>query len=378
MNKATNTALYILCIMILACGCTSSGIAPTATQEEPLPEDIGITSFFFSVNPATVVQGQCATVRWDVEPEGDWPVVFNNEEVGHVDQREVCPERTQVYELYADPPGPDIHEEIITLEVIQPGSGEVDYQGEGEILAFRADPERVQRGECAELTWEALAPPNLYFILNGEPVPPSGVREACPLADTVYELMLVEPEERIYSHLQISVEQPAGTAQDATPSSSAPTQATSETPSASSPAQTEPAWPTPTAMSGPSFEGLPRILDIFLARMPVGEVQVRIKRWDAHYGLGNMDETAPGVDGIYWVWLRCEATVYQSDRSPTFYSGAQQVIAWAEGEDARVYTAFPQSSRAGGAIDFTDSWGDVTCRLIHNSSTMHRYSERLP
>jgi hypothetical protein len=131
-------------------------------------------------------------------------------------------------------------------------------------------------------------------------------------------------------------------------------------------------------MSGPSFEGLPRILDIFLARMPVGEVQVRIKRWDALYGLGNMDETAPGVDGINWVWLRCEATVNQSDRSPTFYSGAQQVIGWVAGEDARVYTAFPQSSRAGGAIDFTDSWGDVTCRLIHNNSTMHSYSERLP
>jgi hypothetical protein len=346
--------------MILICGCTHSGIVSTPPSNDDATDQVGIEGFSFSVDPTTIVQGQCAVVRWAVKPDGDWPVVFNNETVEHVDQREVCPERTQEYELWADPPGPDVHEEIITLEVVQPDSGDAGYQGEGEIISFHANPERIERGECAQLAWQALAPPDLYFILNGEPVPPSGNKEVCPLEDTVYELLLVEPEERIYAHQQVSVVQPAGSAQDPTPAGSAPTQAAS------------PASASPTATSQPGMVHNPRILDIFLARMPVGEVQVRIKEPDR---VDDVDYMETGPEPEYW--LRCEATIYHSDRSPSLYSGAHLIPGWGMG-DVSVLAAFPQGSRADSAIDFTDSWGDVTCRIFSGSSIVQSYSERLP
>jgi hypothetical protein len=418
MKKATNTALYILCSMILVCGCTSSGIAPTATQEEPLPEDIGITSFFFSVNPTTIVQGQCAVVRWGVEPEGEWPVVFNNENVQHVDQREVCPDRTQEYELWADPPGPDIHEEIITLEVIQPGSGDVAYEGEGEIIRFDADRDRILLGECVDLVWEALAPPDLYFILNGEPVPASGARRVCPAADTVYELLLLEPDEAVYAHISVYVDQGGEPPVGLTPSSGPPTETETATPEsqaqAEATASSTPAPGIPTDTPQPPVPGLPaptntqtptatatpeptvpvavgtliwptatqtpeyiphpeiylRIVDIFLDNYPIGEVFVRIKntapvRVQTGYPYENVSIT-------------CKTTIYSPDHAPVAYSGFLNASIRLDPGEVGIYKGFYQVGVMDQTLDFTNGWGDVSCHLTFQYSGYAHYTERLP
>jgi hypothetical protein len=420
----------LLYITILLVGCKSSGIAPTATQEEPLPEDIGITSFFFSVNPTTIVQGQCAVVRWGVEPEGEWPVVFNNENVQHVDQREVCPDRTHEYELWADPPGPDIHEEIITLEVIQPGSGDVAYEGEGEIIRFDADRDRILLGECVDLVWEALAPPDLYFILNGEPVPASGARRVCPAADTVYELLLLEPDEAVYAHISVYVDQggeppvgstpsgapPTGT-ETATPESQAPAEATaSATPQPQAPgAPTATRTSTPTTTPQPQGPGAPtatrtpaptetqsavatspvpiatftwptatqtlapipfpeqylQVVDVFLVNNPIGEVNVRIRNAGPYQVNASPNNT---------VMLTCSTTIYARDHAPVAYSGnIRPNISLGPGQQG-TYPGFYQGSGVNSLLDFTNGWGDVSCylTLLFDGTKFGHYTERLP
>jgi hypothetical protein len=405
--------------MILIAGCTSSEITPSPTEDEPSPEDIGISSFFFSVNPITIVQGDCAVVRWAVEPEGEWPVVFNNEVVEHVDQREVCPERTAEYELWADPPGPDIQEEIITLEVVQLGSGDVSYEGEGEILDLRAEPERIQRGECTELTWEALAPPDLYFILNGEPVPPAGARQVCPVVDTVYELMLLEPSEAVYAHIDVYVDQGAGPSATSTLGSAPPAgeaTATPETKPTGEPTSTATStpgvatntpqpqgpgvptatrtptataiptstptsavsvatliWPTPT----PTLQPIPfpeiylQIVDIFLVTFPIGEVNVRIRNSGPY-----QVETPPN----YNIWLTCSTTIYSSTHPPVAYSGQIKPDVRLDPGGIGVYPGFYQGAGIDSSLDFTNGWGDVTCYLtltFDNTDYAH-FTERLP
>jgi hypothetical protein len=410
--------------MMMIVGCTASEIAPSATQDEAISEDIGITSFFFSVNPTTMVQGQCAVVRWAVEPEGDWPVVFNNEVVGHVDQREVCPERTQAYELYADPPGPDIHEEIITLEVVQPGSGDDDYDGEGEIIGFQANPDQIRLGECTQLTWEALAPPGQYFILNGEPVPPSGTRQVCPSADTIYELLLVEPSEAVYAHINVAVDQRGGVPAASTPSSATPGEGATATPELHLTMEplvtatqtpwlqivtpgcvgagceellsppTETSLPTSTATSIPTVpayvatllfptptqtpfgygstwdpEIYLEIVDIFLVNHPVGDVDVRVK---------NTCPERVETDPYDPVWVSCSVTVYSSEHAPIAYSGRYKPDIRLDPGEVGIYIGFYQGLGVDRSIDFTNGWGDVTCKLTYHSVAISIYTERLP
>jgi hypothetical protein len=392
MERTSRLASYFLCAMILIVSCSPSGTTPARSTEEPLPEDIGIRSFFFTVNPATIVQGECAVVRWSVEPEGDWPVVFNNEQVEHVDQREVCPDRTHEYELWADPPGPDIHEEIITLEVVQPGSGQAGYTGDGEIITFSANPERIRPGECTQLHWEAAAPPDLHFILNGEPVPASGTKQVCPAANTVFELLLLEPSEAVFAHVDVIVDQAAEPAPASTQATPPPASTATVTPGplpqATATPTTEPTasptpvpttavqmatliWPTPTQTAEyiANPEIYLRIVDIFLVNHPIGEVNVRIKNTSPE-----RIETPP----FYEVSLSCSTTIYSPDHAPVAYSGYIKPDIRLDPGEVGIYRGFYQAGVVDQTLDFTNGWGDVTCYLTFNYSSYAQYAERLP
>lgn len=395
-------AVCSLCAIILIGGCTPPEITPAPTEQLPTPEEIEIMSFFFTINPTTIVRGQCAVVRWAVEPEGDWPVVFNYEPVGHVGELEICPDESQRYELVADPPGPGVYEEFITLEVIQPGDKEGGYHGPGEILVFSAQPDRISLGECTALEWEALAPPDMYFTLNGEPVPASGTRQVCPAADTVYELVLFEPSESVYRLVNVWVDQ--GSATEVDPQESTPSPAS--TPQGAQPAgqvtpTPKPAGPqtgptstvSPTATAGaatpvpvqvatlafPTATQTPmssidapfwlKIVDIFLVSFPVGEVNVRVKN------TSNVRiETPPN----YEVSLSCQTTIYSPDHAPVSYSGYIRPIIRLNPGEVGIYNGFYQVGVTDQTLDFTNGWGDVTCHLAYHFSSYAHYTERLP
>jgi hypothetical protein len=215
------------------------------------------------------------------------------------------------------------------------------------------------------LSWEALAPPDLYFILNGEPVPPSGNKEVCPQADTVYELLLVEPTERIHAHLLVVVEQPAGGAQAATPGPSAPTQEGSQTPTPG------PTSPLAIATYQPILQGRVLIIDISLAGMAVSDVQVYIQNT-------SQEDVDPPAYGEGYARLHCYTTIYSRDQSPTYFSENRLIDAALSAGERRIYPAFSQRTTAGSTIDFTEGWGDVVCNLLCDGEKYNWYSKRLP
>ena len=112
-------------------------------------------------------------------------------------------------------------------------------------------------------------------------------------------------------------------------------------------------------------------VDIFLARVPMGEVQVQIQN------TGYYDITIADADA-YYNKLSCSVTIYFPDQPPLSYFGSQWVDVFLEAGEVRTYTAFPQASRPAGEMDFTNGWGDVNCYLFQQDSVFRKYSKRLP
>ena len=126
-----------------------------------------------------ITQGQCTTIRWDID--GVMAVFFveNGAEsgVGGHDARTVCPPGTTTYVLrvlYSDGTTSDYP---ITINV-NPSS---DYT-----LNFWADSTSIDAGQCTTLRWDVRNVQAVY--LNGEGVPGVSERDVCPGSTTTYTL----------------------------------------------------------------------------------------------------------------------------------------------------------------------------------------------
>ena len=124
-------------------------------------------------------QGQCTTIRWDID--GVMAVFFveNGVEsgVGGHDTRNVCPSQTTTYVLrvmYMDGSTADFP---ITITVNPNG----DYT-----MNFWADDTDLDAGQCTALRWDVRNVQAVY--LNGEGVPGVSARDVCPGQTTTYTL----------------------------------------------------------------------------------------------------------------------------------------------------------------------------------------------
>jgi hypothetical protein len=125
-------------------------------------------------------QGQCTTIRWDID--GVMAVFFveNGVEsgVGGHDSRNVCPPQTTTYVLrvmYMDGSTTDYP---ITINVNPTG----DYT-----MNFWADDTNIDAGQCTTLRWDVRNVQAVY--LNGEGVPGVSQRDVCPTQTTTYTLV---------------------------------------------------------------------------------------------------------------------------------------------------------------------------------------------
>jgi polar amino acid transport system substrate-binding protein len=125
-------------------------------------------------------QGQCTTIRWDID--GVMAVFFieNGVEsgVGGHDSRNVCPPQTTTYVLrvmYMDGSTTDYP---ITINVNPTG----DYT-----VNFWADDTNIDAGQCTTLRWDVRNVQAVY--LNGEGVPGVSQRDVCPTQTTTYTLV---------------------------------------------------------------------------------------------------------------------------------------------------------------------------------------------
>jgi ABC-type amino acid transport substrate-binding protein len=124
-------------------------------------------------------QGQCTTIRWDID--GIMAVFFveNGMEsgVGGHDSRSVCPPQTTTYilrVLYMDGSSADFP---ITINVNPNG----DYT-----MNFWADDTDLDAGQCTTLRWDVRNVQAVY--LDGEGVPGVSARDVCPGKTTTYTL----------------------------------------------------------------------------------------------------------------------------------------------------------------------------------------------
>ncbi len=126
-----------------------------------------------------ISQGQCTTIRWDID--GVMAVFFvengNQSGVGGHDARTVCPTQTTTYVLrvmYMDGSTTDYP---ITINV-NPNN---DYT-----MNFWADNTNISAGQCTTLRWDVRNVQAVY--LNGEGVPGVSQRDVCPGQTTTYTL----------------------------------------------------------------------------------------------------------------------------------------------------------------------------------------------
>jgi len=130
-----------------------------------------------------ITQGECTTIRWDVE--GVMAVFFvengSEQGVGGHDAHTVCPPRTTGYTLrvlYSDQATSDY---LITINV-NPNS---DYT-----LNFWADLYALDAGQCTALRWDVR---NVQAVfLDGEGVPGVSARDVCPGGTKTYTMVVTK------------------------------------------------------------------------------------------------------------------------------------------------------------------------------------------
>lgn len=57
-------------------------------------------------------------------------------------------------------------------------------------IGLRADPERIRRGECSSIVWQAEDVQSLLF--DSQPAAPAGVQTVCPATTTTYTVLVID------------------------------------------------------------------------------------------------------------------------------------------------------------------------------------------
>ena len=134
-----------------------------------------------SANPASVMQGQCATLVWTsanassasidqgvgkVDPSGSWPV---------------CPRSTTQYTIAATGEG-GTRSASTTVSVAPPPAPTV---------SLSANPASVMQGQCATLMWTSANASSASIDQGVGKVDLSGLRQVCPGTTTQYTIAAV-------------------------------------------------------------------------------------------------------------------------------------------------------------------------------------------
>lgn len=160
-------------------------IVPAAATATPPPQQpTPVPGISFSANPATINQGQCTLLSWNVQgvngvwfyPQGQ---PYQNYGVGGVSNSQQCPQQTTTYELRVQFNDGTVRTQDITIYV-NPASGSGPV-----ITSFNAQPGAINPGGCVSLSWSITGVTtrvaitrNGAAIYDGAPV--VGATSDCP------------------------------------------------------------------------------------------------------------------------------------------------------------------------------------------------------
>ena len=151
-----------------------------------------------SANPATIVQGQCATLTWS---STNATGVSLDPGVGSVDpsgSRQVCPASTTQYTIAATGPG-GRGTAAATVTVNPPPAATV---------TLSANPATIVQGQCATLTWSSTNATGVSLDPGVGSVDPSGSRQVCPASTTQFTIAATGPGGRGTAAATVTVNPP--------------------------------------------------------------------------------------------------------------------------------------------------------------------------
>ena len=128
MNR--NWLLIAVLVGALIVVCSSAGCIvinqgkppaePSPNEAPPQQSVLTEGQVDFTVTPASIQPGKCATLRWNVPSRQTHSITLNGNPVNNSGQQQVCPQATEVYNLDVDMGGSMIHKEV-TLNVAPGG-----------------------------------------------------------------------------------------------------------------------------------------------------------------------------------------------------------------------------------------------------------------
>ena len=131
-----------------------------------------------SASPATIQQGQCATLLWSSANAASASI---DQGVGKVDLaglRQVCPRSTTPYTIAAAGEG-GTRSASTTVTVTPPPAPTV---------SLSASPAMIQQGQCATLLWSSANAASASIDQGVGSVDLSGLRQVCPTTTTPYTI----------------------------------------------------------------------------------------------------------------------------------------------------------------------------------------------
>ena len=162
---------------IAAVGEGGSRSASTTVSVTPPPAP----TVSLSASPATIVQGQCATLAWTSANAASASI---DQGVGKVDLaglRQVCPGSTTPYTIAAVGEGGS-RSASTTVSVTPPPAPTV---------SLSASPAAIQQGQCATLAWTSANASSASIDPGVGSVDLSGLRQVCPGSTTPYTIAAV-------------------------------------------------------------------------------------------------------------------------------------------------------------------------------------------
>jgi len=149
--------------------CPGASSPPPVSPSMPPPVQID-----FRADTTALVQGNCTTLRWDVD---NIKAVYLDGQptIGHSSQQ-VCPQSTTTYTLRVVTDGGDLNR-TVTVNVDASRTASID---------FRVDQDAVELGGCTMLRWDVDNVKAVY--LDGQGVTGHGTQQICPSATQTYVL----------------------------------------------------------------------------------------------------------------------------------------------------------------------------------------------
>ena len=150
-------------------------VPPPPIPTTPVPTTVS-PQVSFVADTTTITAGQCTTLRWNTT--NVFGVFLGGKGVASPGAQQVCPTVTTTYQLLVQFNGGG--KEIYPITIV------VNPSGGPSSVDFTVQPQRINPGECASVSWTTQNVKGVFFEGQGVPSPDS--RKVCPQTNTTYSL----------------------------------------------------------------------------------------------------------------------------------------------------------------------------------------------